>query len=114
MSVFDDDLDLYYQEGHDVTAYPVAAESVAAYVAGGGSGTTVRGLYFTRDELADGGGVPVQVTLPYFETLKTRADAASLAVGMSAIEYNGQVYNVLSGAFKDPGFMEFGLEELVE
>lgn len=113
MSVFDENLELFYQEGHDVIVYPVVAESVAPFLASGGTGETVRGLFYTRDQLAGDGDVQVEVTPPYFETLKTRALAAGIAEDTTSIEHKGERYNVIRGTFKDPGFMLYQLEEIV-
>lgn len=114
MSIFDRDLDLFHAEGHDVIVCPVAAEEVAAYVGAGNSGVTVRGLFYVRDDLAHNGEVAVEVEQPIFETTRAAAAAAGLAPYTHSIVHADVVYNVVRRAFKDPGFCEFHLEELVQ
>lgn len=113
MSIFRENLDLFYDEGDDVTVYPVPAESIQPFIDGGGIGTTVRGLFHTRDVLVGDGDVELEDQVPIFETLKTRSEAAGIKPGTHSIEFDSARYNIIRCPFKDPGFVECWLEDLV-
>lgn len=75
MSLFRENLDVFYVEGDDVLVYPVAASGISGY---GGTPATVRGLFQANDELALDDGVPVSIQTERFETLKATAEANSM------------------------------------
>jgi len=103
MSLFREKLDVFYRKGDDVTVYPVAAPAAAAYLAAGGAGVVVRGLFTEEDVLAYEGDVKVESRQITFETLRSRADAASIARNQSSIEFEDRLYTVIRITHVDPG-----------